>query len=102
MKKGINWDEVVEEIADAILDSLDYFCWSVSGDTALECYERHLDMDAFELAQLFLTEGSSSYKVRPRHISLLKKMPKKYYRKLNLKVQKAIEQAIKELEKAEW
>lgn len=99
-RRFVDWDEYIEDLADRILDSLDFFCWEITGDTPLECYRTHSDADPYELANEFLGEGEySSWKVREKDLRMIRQMPESYYKKLKAKLSKEINRKIRELEK---
>jgi len=98
-RRRMDWDSYVEDLADRILGSLDFFCWEISGDTPLDCYSAHSYRDPYELAEEFLGDEYSSYEVRERDLKLLKQMPRAYYDRLRSILQRQIEKVVRNLEK---
>ncbi|MEM2030733.1 MAG: hypothetical protein QXV35_05250 [Archaeoglobaceae archaeon] len=97
MKMENNWEEYIKDLSERILDSLDYWCWNISGDTLLDCYCAHADLEPYELAIEFL--GESSYKVTEEDLELLRIMPDQYYNKLKQLLHEKINETIEKIKK---
>ena len=91
----MDWREVAEEIYDKVTRALDYWCWNVSGDTALDCYCAHQDRDFYSLAEEFC--GWSRFKITEKDLELLQSMPDDIYEEYNNKLQEAIEKVVDKL-----
>ena len=90
------WEEFAEEIFEKVGEALDYWCWEVSGDPAIVCYEAHADKDLYELAEEFV--GWSDFGITEEDLELLREMPDDIYERYSKRMQNAIERVIKELE----
>jgi len=90
------WEEFAEEIFEKVGEALDYWCWEVSGDPAIVCYEAHADKDLYELAEEFV--GWSTFGITEEDLELLREMPDDIYERFSKRMQNAIERVIKELE----
>lgn len=93
-----NWEEYIKDLSERILDSLDYWCWNISGDTLLDCYCAHVNLEPLELAEEFLGSGES-YKVTEEDLKMLEIMPDRYYNKLKKMIQQSIEETIEKIRK---
>jgi len=90
------WEEFAEEIFEKVGEALDHWCWNVSGDPAIVCYEAHADMGLYELAEEFV--GWRSFGITEEDLELLREMPDDIYERYSKRMQNAIERVIKELE----
>ena len=93
-----DWKEFMEEMTDRVKEGLDYFCWNISGDTPLDCYSAHQDIDLYDLALEF--EGSSSG-ITEKDIERLKQVPEKIYKEYGVQLEKDIEEVVDKLRKEE-
>lgn len=91
------WEEFARELYEKVGEALDYWCWNVSGDPAIVCYESHADRDLYELAEEFV--DWSHFGITKEDLELLEEMPEDIYRKYSEKMQKAIEKVVESLEK---
>ena len=49
LKSRKEWEQFAEEIYEKVTEALDYWCWEVTGESALECYIGHSGKDLYEL-----------------------------------------------------
>ncbi|HDH44750.1 MAG TPA: hypothetical protein ENG66_05100 [Thermococcus sp.] len=91
------WEEFAEEIYEKVGEALDYWCWEISGDPVIVCYESHADRDLYELAEEFV--GWSTFGITEEDLELLREMPDDIYEKYSEKMRRAIERVIRELER---
>jgi len=89
------WEKEADILVDKIWDALNYFCWNISGDTALECFSAHSDLDLYDLAEEF--QGYSWSYLRKSELNEIRKMPEDVFDKATRKIQEAIEKTIEEL-----
>jgi len=91
------WEEFAEEIYEKVGEALDHWCWNVSGDPAIVCYESHANDDLYELAEEFV--GWSDFGITEEDLELLREMPEDIYERYSKRMQNTIERVIKEIEK---
>jgi len=91
------WEKFAGDLADRILSALDYFCWNVSGDSPLECYSAHADLDLYELAEEFAEW--STFGIKESDLERLREMPDEVYDKYTKMVQREIERTIREIKR---
>jgi len=82
---------------DKVLDALHYFCWNISGDPAVRCFEGHADLSLYDLVEEFV--GMSG--ITERDLRLLRRMPKEVYYRLDARVTQEIESIVEEL-RSRW
>ncbi len=97
IKTRKEWEEFAEEIYEKVGEALDYWCWNVSGDPAIVCYESHATLDLYELAEEFV--NWSTFGITEEDLELLREMPEDIFRKYSEKMQRAIERVIHEIER---
>ncbi len=93
----VDWKKVGEKILEKVATALDYWCWNVSGDSVLDCYCAHADLELFDLASEFL--NWSSFNITEEDLKILEEMPDNIYDELNHELQTRIEKVISKLEK---
>ena len=89
------WEEFAKELYEKVGEALDYFCWNISGDTALDCYSGHSSSDLYELAEEFA--GWSSFGITEEDLELLREMPEDIFEKYSHKMQDTIEKVVQEI-----
>jgi len=94
-----DWEEFIREIKEKVAEALDYYCWNVTGDTPLECYSAHQDLDLYDLVEEF--SGWSRYNITEKDLERLREAPEKIYDKYNWELKKEIEKVVDELRKEE-
>jgi len=95
IKTEEEWEEFAKEIYEKVGEALDYFCWNITGDTALDCYSSHSSFDLYELAEEFAEW--SNFGITREDIELLKEMPEHIFRKYSEKMQNTIEKVVQKL-----
>ncbi len=87
--------EEVQEIIDKVLEAVDYFCWNITGDTAIDCYSAHSISDLYELVEEFVGVGYSG--LTNDDLEYIQNLPDDIYDKATYYVQTILENTANKL-----
>jgi hypothetical protein len=97
-RRKVDWEKFGRDLADRVLEGLDYWCWNISPESAKDCYATHANLNLFELAEEFANWSVTG--ISDKDLELLKKMPDNVFDKLDREVRERIERVVRELEAA--
>jgi len=96
-RRKIDWEKFGSDIVSRVIEGLDYWCWNVSGDPVVDCYESHMDLSLYDLASEFSNWSITG--IGDKDLELLSKMPDDIYDKFDNEIKEYIESVVKELAK---
>jgi len=94
-----DWEDFLKDVKEKVTDALDYFCWNITGDTPLECYSAHQDLDLYDLAEEF--SGWSRFNITEKDLERLREAPNHLYDKYSRELQKEIERVVDKMRREE-
>ena len=87
--------ERLQWIIESLFSAIDYFCWNITGDTAMDCYFAHANSDLYELVEEFVGAGYSE--LTEEDLEYISNLPDDIYDLANEYVQNKIQEVADKL-----